>query len=605
MVHCLLIHACLADTPRNHSFELEVYRNDPHSGAIIGKDGSPCQNHTWLVESKNGQECECADPLDGIIYCDSFKDVYISAQFCMAYDERVGEEVVGSCPYTYSSFMDPNVTNIGLYIKLPNMVDMLEQVLCDRLNRQGYMCSKCKEGYGYPMYPDFMKCVQCHPSYPSMNWLQYIVMSFGPLTLFLILVVCLRISATSASMNAFIFISQIISHPPFERGFNHVIRFSFLPLSAQTFIRFLYSLYGLWNLNFFTAMIPPFCLPHQNVFSVISLTYTIAMYPLLVLLFVYILIELHSRNFRLLVWLWKPVHICYTHFRRQWDIRASIIDAFATFFLLSYVNLLFVSIDFLAPSQLWNKRGSVVEVASYFDASAAVSPEPKTILIITGVLLILLLLVFLPTSLLLLYPCHFCQKCLTCSHLHFQSLHFLMNSLLGCYKDGTNGTRDCRIFASIFLMVRIVISVEYVVSYFDYHTAVLITCTCLAVMIAVVQPYNKQNALFNRLDPLMIFFLVVWIALLKIIRQSAGKHIKNQHSAILLCFIIFFLPFVFIFVHWLKEFAKKKCNKRPIHTSHSFEDSLEQRCHCPHTPQSRAYGSLNAEHTCGKLHETV
>ena len=48
-------------------------------------------------------------------------------------------------------------------------------------------------------------------------------------------------------------------------------------------MRFLYSLYGIWNLDFFVAIIPSFGLPHQNVFSVITLTYVIAFYPLVLL----------------------------------------------------------------------------------------------------------------------------------------------------------------------------------------------------------------------------------------------------------------------------------------------------------------------------------
>ena len=195
------------------------------------------------------------------------------------------------------------------------------------------------------MYPDFIKCVECDPKDYARNWILYIVISFGPLTLFLILVVCLRISATSAPFNSFIFVSQIITLPPFKREFYHTINSTILPHGAKVFLNFLHSLYGLWNLNFFTTLIPPFCVPHQNVFSLILLVYIIAAYPLFLLIVLFILIELYSRNFMILVWLWKPFRLCYRHFQRQWDIRSSIIDAFATFFLLSYVKLLFVSFD--------------------------------------------------------------------------------------------------------------------------------------------------------------------------------------------------------------------------------------------------------------------
>jgi hypothetical protein len=58
------------------------------------------------------------------------------------------EEVVGRCPYT---FIDPNMTSIGLYYKAPGDISELEDVLCGRLNRRDLFCSKCKEGFGYPV----------------------------------------------------------------------------------------------------------------------------------------------------------------------------------------------------------------------------------------------------------------------------------------------------------------------------------------------------------------------------------------------------------------------------------------------------------------------
>ena len=202
-----------------------------------------------------------------IVYCDPSKVVFLYSQSCMAINQNLGEEVVGRCPYTYSLFMDPNVPNIGLYLKLPNNVDHLETTLCSRLNREGFFCGNCKENYSYPMYPDFMACVECNPRYHARNWILYILISYGPLTAFLMLVLCLRISATSASMNAFIFIAQVMSHPPFQRGFNRTIDTSYLSKTcgAVAFMRFLHSLYGLWNLDFFTSLIPEFCLPNLKV----------------------------------------------------------------------------------------------------------------------------------------------------------------------------------------------------------------------------------------------------------------------------------------------------------------------------------------------------
>ena len=540
-----------------------------------------CANRTWLLD----EDCECAHvkSLDGFVYCDSTKEVFLFSWFCMAYDERVGEEVVGRCPYTYTLFSDRNVSNVGLYVKLPPTVDQLETFMCDRLNRKGFFCGKCKKNYGYAMYPDFLKCVECDPKNHVRNWLLYVVISYVPLTVFLILVVCLRISATSAPMNAFIFISQIISHPPFLRGFSHTIDTTFLSHGARMFMKFLLSLYSLWNLNYFTVLIPPFCLPNQNVSNVISLTFLVALHPLLLLFLIYVLIELHSRNFKVVVWLWKPFTVCYARFRRKWDIRASIIDAFATFLLLSYVKFLFVSIDLTAPTKLMAKNGTTVGYALYFDANSLYSKGPKTILTLIGISLILLLLVVFPAILLLLYPCRFCQKCLTFTRLNFQALRFLMDSFHGCYKNGTEGTRDCRYFAFVFLIFRIAISVVYTSSTMNYYATVLGICISLAIAIAVVRPYNKQNDIFNRLDPLMIFFLIIWLSIFNEAREVAGKNFTFQHQALPLCYIFLILPILLVSSYALRKFVKFNwCMRRFRGYRQLDEDLLEQRSHNPY-----------------------
>ena len=586
------LSTCLAHTVDSTSLnfsDTELHHSRLDSDSLTTSNGSQCGNRPWLMES----DCECANSIDGIIYCDSSKDVFIKSQYCMSLYDDLGEEVVGRCPYTYLKFNDPSIANIGLYYKAPNETNELEYALCDGLNRRGLFCGKCKEGYGYPMYPNFIECVECHPKDYIWNWVLFTVVSFGPLTLFLIVVICLRINAASVPMNTFILISQVITQPPFARGFINTINDSFLPNSAKVFMRFLHSLYGIWNLDFFVAMIPPFCLPRQNILSVITLSYLIALYPLVLLVLLYVFIELYSKDFRILVWLWKPFHSCYIRFRRQWDIRASIIDAFATFLLLSYVKLLFVSFDVLAPTKLLSKNGSVVELVSYFDASVVISPKPGVVLIIVGIALLLLLFTFLPAVLLLLYPFSFCQKCLTCTRMHFQFLHFLMNSFNGCYKDRTEGALDCRSFAAIFLFVRILVSVEYAVLYFNYYTSVMVTFTALAVAIAIVQPYGKQNLFFNRFDPLMIFFLIIWLVSYKDIRMAAGKHLSHQRMSVALCFISLFLPLILVTLYLLKKTALGKWHRHVRnHAPSSFEDSLEQRPHNPYVPQ---LGYVSAE----------
>ena len=201
-----LLPMCLCD--ETNKTLLPVANND----TLIS---NRCGNHPWLT----GSDCHCAHSLDGVIHCYPSGDVFIMSQYYMSIDHNYsGEEIVGRCLYTFLKFNDPNMTNIGLYYKAPSDIHELEDALCGRLNRRGLLCSKCKDGFGYPMYPNVGKCVDCPPNLYARNWMLYFFISFGPLTLFLMLVVFLRINAASPPLNAFVFISQIITHPPFTRG---------------------------------------------------------------------------------------------------------------------------------------------------------------------------------------------------------------------------------------------------------------------------------------------------------------------------------------------------------------------------------------------------
>ena len=99
-------------------------------------------------------------------------------------------------------------------------------------------------------------------------------------------------------------------------------------------------------------MIPPeeVCL-EMSTMHALALDY-LAIYPLILIVITYILIQLRAQNFWPLVWMWKPVQYCFTRcgIRRQWNFKSSIIEAFASFLLLSLGKMLSISFDLLVPT---------------------------------------------------------------------------------------------------------------------------------------------------------------------------------------------------------------------------------------------------------------
>ena len=438
--------------------------------------------------------CECGDSLGGIVFCDSSHDhyeSYVLVCFCMTHIEEnnsADSVVVGHCLYA---------CYYGFYYRITDL-----NSVCADFNRTGQLCGRCIEGFAPPVYSFHLYCVECEDH--TNNWLKYAAVAFGPLTLFLFIVIIFRISVTSAPMNTFVLVSQVIASPQLTRlvaGFTN----GALLTVAQVFL----SLFGIWNLDFFRLVYTPFCLnPSVTTIQTIALDYIVAVYPLLLIAVAYTLVVLHDSDFRLVVWLWKPFHACLSWFRRHWNIRTSLIDAFATFLLLSYVKFLFVSLDLLVPTALYKEDGKTLDTLYlYYNGTVELfGSEHRPYAIVA--ILVLSVFGILPLLLLCLYPCRCFQKCLNCCGLQCFALHVFMDAFQGCYKDGTGNTRDCRYFSAIFMMVRILLAVAYAATLNSYfYVIIAIIFTMLAFSLIAIQPY--KNPIYNRVNTFLILTLVM------------------------------------------------------------------------------------------------
>ena len=99
-------------------------------------------------------------------------------------------------------------------------------------------------------------------------------------------------------------------------------------------------------MDFFHYLIPPFCIsPHLKLLHIFFLYYISAFYPLCLIGITWTCIQLHSRNFKPLTRLWDIIMTRYSCLTK-WitassSSKSTIIDVFATFFLLSYTKLLY------------------------------------------------------------------------------------------------------------------------------------------------------------------------------------------------------------------------------------------------------------------------
>ena len=460
---------------------------------------------TWLHPSGDGQ-CLCGPSLGTVVVCNNeTQEVGVLHSYCVTSSgDGSNTSVVGRC-LVVLYHGETLLSQVGAYVKVfPNISDQ-DQQTCGYLNRRGQLCGKCKHGHFVSAYSYDVKCHNC----TSTLWsgvVKYLCIAYLPLTVFLCVVIVFRISVTSPVMNAPVLLCQLFSLP-------FVLKYSlirYMNSNVLYYLKFLATVYGIWSLDFFRIVIPPICLP-LNTVHIIALDYLVAVYPLFLLVCVYVLLTAHDRGCRLVVWLWKPFLWCTTRLRQSWNIRHSIIDAFATFLLLSYIKLLNTSFAILTYAGIHDDRGSLVGYFLYYDATMKfLGPQHLPFAILA--ILVLLVGTLFPLLLLLLYPMQWFQKCLNKCHLNSPGLQIFMECFQGYYHDRTDGGWECRYFAAVYPALRIATYVLYSITLGHlFYVVFILLCVSVVVIVLLVQPYKKPYALYNKLDAFMLSLVTVFI----------------------------------------------------------------------------------------------
>ena len=393
--------------------------------------------------------CKCADT-EGIL-CLPSGQALVQAEYCITFGGAQALDLtqLGLCVYRYN--VHSNYSVFLQYNTLPSNVSELDDIMCGPFNRTGMLCGKCKDGY-YPLVNSLdVNCVQC-PNGWSNLW-KHVMVVFLPLTVFYFIILLFRVNATSSQLHGFIYCCQGIALPPLVR---FALLFTRSKRGSAVIVRILGVLYGIWNLDFLRSLDLGICLPVDTL-TALALDVAVGVYPLLLILITYVLIKLYDRNFTPLVTVWRPFATFVGLFRRKWDIKTSLVDAFITFLYLCSIKFMSVSFDLLAPVHVkqLDSAGNVTESWHlYYDPTIPYFGK-KHIPYAVLALSVLTLFVILPSLVLLLYPFSCFQKVLNTLPIRQHVLHTFMDSFLGCYKDGTQpDTRDCRWFAAFLFSSR-------------------------------------------------------------------------------------------------------------------------------------------------------
>ena len=375
---------------------------------------------------------------------------------------------------------------------------------CSQFNREGVLCGQCREGYGPPVYSFSLKCVPCRNVSLWTTASFYVLMAYGPLTVFLVVIVFFTLSVNSAPLRGFILVCQLLSS-----NIPMYLLVSWAGFDLRNFnyyfdiFKTIFSVYGLWNLDFFRLVYRPFCLhPSLTTLQVMSLDYIIAVYPLVLIIGMYVLVDLYSRNYRAVVIVGRVFHHCCIRFRHRLDIRTSLVDAFGTFFSLSYIKFLTTSVNLLISTRVWNSRDTITRHV-YFDGTMEFLKGDHIPFAIAAVSISILCNI-VPLIIILLYSFPRAHVVLNILPVSVRTAMFpFMDNILACYKDGTNGTRNCRYFGVVYHFTLFVLIFCYILTQTTIVFGVnAFICIVVGMLVAVIQPYKSK--VYNTVDVILI-----------------------------------------------------------------------------------------------------
>ena len=393
----------------------------------------------WVNISDSSGYCACSSNVPNFVYCEERNQKSsISQGSCTFYNSQT---MRGSwCPFL---FPDDAIRD-GTF-PLPPNVSELNSVVCGNLSREvkGPLCGRCTNNTGPSVYHVGSRCVPCRP----VNILYYLLLQYLPSTIIFILIIIFRPNIASAPMANYVLFCNYTAF--LARAF---LLLYFQPDFINTLLmKFVLTLSALWSFDVLIFVSPPLCISqHMEEFFTPFLEFFATIYPFTLLWLVYMCINLHTRNFKPVVVVWRLVRRLYVQCYRAWDPTSSMIQAFASLFYLSHAKLMYI----VWEAFVWTKDVSDTEKTTkninlFMDPNVPYRSIKHAYLITFSSAVAVF--VFLPPLLILVvYPTSLYRKI---SHWISPKWRLRIKTYVeicqSCFKDGTNGTRDYRSFSGL------------------------------------------------------------------------------------------------------------------------------------------------------------
>ena len=530
----------------------------------------------WHYIDPSNRMCKYCVSKTSLIKCTD-EGTLLRIGYCTTY--TAGEGVsMARCPYLkMKTLRHAYITarNDPLYIILPDNISELNDYMCGPMNRKGFLCSECIDGFS-PSFtsPDYMACSNC-TALRYYGVPLFILTEIFPITLFYLMFVLFQVNVTTSPMTCYIFYSQIMMliATPSGKGLFQVHNTYFFQNNLDLAT---YTLYGLWNLDFFRYSLPSFCVSSRlNHANIIILGCVSVFYPLCLILLTITFVKLHDHNFKAVVCLWRPFHKCFTRIRRGWNTKSDIINVFATFLLLSYNKLLYLMISITESTRVYsmNNDSGIVYTSGLFPyTSLGVllnnDSEGKDRYLALSIALggLALIITLLPVFLLVCYPIRLFQRFLSKLKLNCVFVNIFVEKFYSCYNDGLDGSRDMRSFAGFYFLLRYMLGLvaplthhlNFLSSSLSFTSQSLV---CAAVLISLTRPYKRMY--MTVLDTLLLCLLAAIFHLL-----STDYTVPTQGMitsvVILIPAIVFWICFIYVATKRLTKLCITTWRRRSI-----------------------------------------
>ena len=167
-------------------------------------------------------------------------------------------------------------------ITLPqnNSQQELQNVVCSGSNRKGFLCGDCLEVNGIAVNFNGIRpvCVSCEDGLSKVGILVWILSEWVPMFTFMFVLMLFNIDLVSGRFNSFLLFAQLLA-------FSTIRGDAELGPVHNAFVKIYRFLYGMWTLDFFGVLLPPYCLTphaHLSLLQTLLLHYFIGLFPLTV-----------------------------------------------------------------------------------------------------------------------------------------------------------------------------------------------------------------------------------------------------------------------------------------------------------------------------------